>query len=110
MRTIYAMSDVVVNASLKMGNMGRTVVEALAVGKPVIATTFPGLNNLVQDGINGAVIQTRDIQGMASAILRILDDGTYTPDAIRQSVPEAFTLDAMVKSVVDVYHELVTSG
>jgi len=36
---VYALSDVVVNASLKMGNMARTVVEALAMNRPVIATT-----------------------------------------------------------------------
>ena len=105
-RSIYACSNVVVNASLKMGNMGRTVVEALAMGVPVIATSFEGLNNLVVDGQNGFVIKNKDVEGLRKA-LRELIQNKFETGHIRSSVPNEFTLDAMVENVIGVYKELI---
>lgn len=104
--SIYALSDIVVNASLKMGNMGRTVVEALALGIPVIATTFEGLRNLVEDDKNGYVINNKDVDGLADALLRSLQ-ASFTVEAIRATVPEEYTLDHMVKSILGIYQELL---
>jgi glycosyltransferase involved in cell wall biosynthesis len=106
MTSIYALSDIVVNASLKMGNMGRTVVEALALGTPVIATTFEGLRNLVEDDKNGYVINNKNIDGLANALLRAIRT-SFSVDAIRGTVPEEYTLDHMVQSILSVYQELL---
>ena len=103
---IYALSDLVVNASLKMGNVGRTVVEALAMDVPVIATTWPGLTNLVEDGVNGAVIETKNPDALANAVKRLHAD---PPTNVRQTVPHSYTLDAMVDRVIGVYEELLES-
>jgi glycosyltransferase involved in cell wall biosynthesis len=100
------LSDIVVNASLKMGNMGRTVVEALALGTPVIATTFEGLRNLVEDDKNGYVINNKNIDGLANALLRAIRT-SFSVDAIRGTVPEEYTLDHMVQSILSVYQELL---
>ncbi len=68
MPEIYALSDLTVNASLTMGNVGRTVVESLAMDKPVLATSYEGLVNLVQDGLNGYIIATKNPQDLAEKI------------------------------------------
>lgn len=101
---VYALSDVAVNASLKMGNVGRTVVEALAMDTPVIATTWPGLDNLVEDGRSGAVIATKDPDALAEAIKHLHDN---PPTGVRATVPRHYTLDAMVDSVLGVYEDLL---
>lgn len=110
MPEIYALSDLLVNASLKMGNMGRTVVESLAMETPVIATTWPGLTNLVQDGINGQVIDNQNPDQMAEAIRRIRDANYATParrTTIRESIPYEYTLDSMVEQIIQVYESAV---
>ncbi|MEO0475476.1 MAG: glycosyltransferase family 4 protein [Planctomycetota bacterium] len=104
---VYALSDVVVNASLKMGNVGRTVVEALAMDTPVIATTWPGLTNLVEDGVNGAVIETKNPDALAKAI-QSLHANPLT--GIRETVPHHYTLDAMVDQVIGVYEALLAGS
>ena len=71
MPEIYQLSDVVVNASLKMGNVGRTVVEALAMNTPVLATTFEGLENLVTDSLNGFIIANQDPAGLCGRIRQL---------------------------------------
>ncbi|MBX2850575.1 MAG: glycosyltransferase family 4 protein [Phycisphaeraceae bacterium] len=104
---IYALSDLMVNASLKMGNVGRTVIEALAMDVPVIATTWPGLANLVEDGVNGAVIETKNPDALAAAIKTL---HANPPGNVRQTVPYAYTLDAMVEKVIGVYEDLLKSS
>lgn len=100
---IYALSDVLVNASLKMGNIGRTIVEAFALDKPVIATTYEGLENLVEDGVNGYLIKTRDPQDLADRI-RLVYQGEFRN--IRATFNPEFTLSTMVEKTLDVYREL----
>jgi glycosyltransferase involved in cell wall biosynthesis len=104
MPEIYALADVLVNASLKMGNVGRTVAEGLAMNTPVLATTEKGLNNLVRDGVNGFIINTRDAADLAAKIIRTLD---LPRGNIRATVPREFTLEAMVENTLAVYQEVL---
>jgi len=106
MPEIYSLAEVLVNASLKMGNVGRTVAEGLAMNTPVLATTAKGLNNLVRDGVNGFIINTRDAADLAAKMARAL---ALPRDGIRGSVPYEFTLPAMVESTLDVYREVLAA-
>lgn len=107
MTEIYALSDVVVNASLKMGNVGRTVTEALALDRPVIATTYPGLQNLVVDGVNGYIIKTRDPIDLAEKI-KLVAAGSFS--GIRDGLNQEYTLQSMVDKTIAVYEELLNSS
>ncbi len=105
MPEIYSLADVVVNASLKMGNVGRTVAEALAMNTPVLATTEKGLNNLVRDGMNGFIIKTRDAVDLAAKMATAL---TLPRGNLRGTVPDEYTLNRMVANTVEVYRSLLT--
>ena len=107
MPEIYALADVLVNASLKMGNVGRTVSEGLAMGTPVLATTEKGLNNLVRDGLNGYIINTRDPQDLAAKMALALE---LPRVSIRSTVPAEFTLDHMVAKTLEVYRNRLAAG
>lgn len=100
---IYHLSDLVVNASLKMGNIGRTVVEALAMDTPVIATTYEGLNNLVVDDINGYLIENQNPADLVDKILRAYS-AEFT--GIREQLNPEYTLSTMVDKTLAVYREL----
>ncbi|WP_429884937.1 glycosyltransferase family 4 protein [Geoalkalibacter halelectricus] len=100
---IYALGDVLVNASLKMGNIGRTIVEAFALDTPVIATTYEGLDNLVEDGVNGYLIKTRDPQDLAEKI-RLVHQGEFKN--IREHLNPEYTLATMVERTLGVYEEV----
>lgn len=104
MPDIYSLADVLVNASLKMGNVGRTVAEGLAMNTPVLATTEKGLNNLVRDDVNGFIIATRDPADLAAKILRALE---LPRTNLRATVPPEFTLDEMVARTLSVYRGLL---
>jgi glycosyltransferase involved in cell wall biosynthesis len=104
MPEIYQLSDVVVNASLKMGNVGRTVTEALAMNTPVLATTFEGLNNLVQDGLNGYVIEVQNPEQMAQRLCQLYQ---HPIPVTRHTIDPEFTLERMVENTLRVYESLL---
>lgn len=53
---------------------GIAAIEALACGKPVVATTVDGLVEVVEDGTCGILVKPEDVEGLAAAIRRLLDD------------------------------------
>jgi glycosyltransferase involved in cell wall biosynthesis len=55
-------------------NFPHTVVEALAVGTPVIATRTGGVAEVVRDGENGLVVEPGDVAALAAAIERFFGD------------------------------------
>jgi len=55
-------------------NFPHTVVEALAVGTPVIATAVGGVPELVRDGENGLLVPAGDVEALAEAIRRVVTE------------------------------------
>jgi glycosyltransferase involved in cell wall biosynthesis len=66
-------ADAVVLSS-KWENFPHVLVEALAVGTPVIATDTGGVGEIVRDGENGVLVPPGDADALAAAIRRYLDD------------------------------------
>jgi glycosyltransferase involved in cell wall biosynthesis len=49
------------------------LLEAMAAGKPVVATRVGGMHELIQDGVTGLLAAPGDPDGLASAVLRVLE-------------------------------------
>src|SRR5205085_9040130 len=54
--------------------MGRVVVEAFCRGRGVIGTRVGGIPDLVEDDANGLLVDPGDVDGLAAAIVRVLND------------------------------------
>jgi glycosyltransferase involved in cell wall biosynthesis len=76
-------ADAVVLSS-KWENFPHVLVEALAVGTPVIATATGGVTEIVRDGENGLLVPGEDAESLAEAIRRYFGD-----DALRERLREA---------------------
>jgi len=59
---------------LHFEGFGLVFLEAGAYGLPVVATRSGGVPDAVQDGVTGLLVEPGDINGMTSALLRLLDD------------------------------------
>jgi glycosyltransferase involved in cell wall biosynthesis len=55
-------------------NFPHSVVEALAVGTPVISTSVGGVAEVVEDGVNGLLVPAGDVERLAEAIERLTGD------------------------------------
>ncbi len=73
-REILGAADVVVVPSRWEG-LPLVVLEAMAAGRPVVATDVTGIPDLVDDGVTGLLVPSDDAEGMARAMRRILEDG-----------------------------------
>ena len=71
---LFAAADAAVLSSA-WENFPHTVVEALAVGCPVIATAVGGVPEVVRDGENGLLVAPGDPQALGAAIARFFADG-----------------------------------
>jgi glycosyltransferase involved in cell wall biosynthesis len=65
--------------------IGRVAVEALTTGAPVVVSPMTGaVGTIIQDGVNGIVVDPRDARALAAAMHRLTDPGTAR--ALRQGV------------------------
>ncbi len=72
---IFASFDVFVHTSLSQEAYGRTILEAMAAGKPVVAFDSGGPRELVIDGTTGFLVPVGDVELMSDCIVRLLKDG-----------------------------------
>lgn len=72
-RHIYS-SDILVVPTIAQEALGRTAVEAMAAGKPVIASRLGGLKSTVLEGCTGLLAEPGDPASIREQIVRLLDD------------------------------------
>ncbi len=108
------LADVVVSASLKPEPFGRSVIEAQAMGRPVVAFDHGGAAETVQDGRTGLLVSPGDVAGLAAAIRTALDLPPAERAALgrraREAVLAGFTTTAMQQATLAVYAEVLAGG
>jgi glycosyltransferase involved in cell wall biosynthesis len=85
---------------------GRALIEAMAMGVPVIATDVGGPAEIIEDGREGYLLAPREPLAWAQASRRFAEDsrrGEEMGRAGRRRVEEAFTVEHHVTSMLDVY-------
>ncbi len=105
----FSLMDVVVVPSLNEG-MGRVIVEAGFLAKPVVASRVGGIPDLVLDEQTGLLVPPRDSQALAAAVLRLLRDPVLAQTLgaqLRQRALEGFTEARMVDSMARLYQKIL---
>jgi glycosyltransferase involved in cell wall biosynthesis len=88
------------------------LIEALAIGKPVICTRVGGNPEIVEDGINGYVVAPRDSEALADRISRLYRDRGFAAGVGPRNVAkfkEFFSLEAMVDAHSRLFTELASA-
>ncbi|MDH3217057.1 MAG: glycosyltransferase family 4 protein [Candidatus Krumholzibacteria bacterium] len=70
---VLAVTDVYVLPSHREG-MPRSILEAMALGLPVVATSVRGSREAVVDGVTGTLVDVGDVDALAQALVNLLDD------------------------------------
>ncbi len=86
-------------------------LEAMAAARPIVATRVGGNVEMVEDEVSGLLVEPEDPEGLAKAILRLLEDrerATAMGRAARQRA-EAFSWDGMVDRYEALYRELASA-
>jgi glycosyltransferase involved in cell wall biosynthesis len=106
---VAAAFDVYVVPSLYEG-LGRAVTEAMASGRPVVATAVNGVPDLVEPGVTGLLARPGDPASLASAVLWMLDhpaDAARMAEQGRSRVRSHFGPEVMCGALDELYGELL---
>jgi glycosyltransferase involved in cell wall biosynthesis len=105
---LLAASDVAVHSSLREG-LPRVVLEALAIGTPVVATGVGGVPDVVTDGVTGLLVPPDDPAALAGAVLATLADPAAAADRARagQAAVHPFAAQRMLDEQHALYRRLL---
>jgi glycosyltransferase involved in cell wall biosynthesis len=106
---VLASTDVSVLTSIKEG-CSNVVLEAMAAGRPVVATAVGGNPELIEEGETGFLLPAGDAEGVARRVLELLGDEELRRRmgrAGRERVLARFSTEHMVEDTIDYYLELL---
>nr|MBC8490086.1 glycosyltransferase family 4 protein [Bacteroidota bacterium] len=94
-------------------SFGRVFLEAMAAKVPVIAYNSGGAKDIVKHGETGLLIESRDNEAMANAVMTLADDidlRRQMGEAGRRRVENHFTIEKHCEAVDDVYQDLLNGN
>lgn len=104
LRDIYAVSDVVVSLSTQPESFGRTVLEPLSEGRPVVGYAHGGVAEILDALYPQGAVPVGELDKVAGCITGILADETSPP-----APNTRFLLDTMTSETLALYRELLAS-
>jgi sugar transferase (PEP-CTERM/EpsH1 system associated) len=98
--------------SSRVEGISNTILEAMATGLPVVATRVGGNEELVEDGVTGTLVASRDPEALEGALARYVSSARLRREhgrAARLRAEKEFGLDEMVERYVAVYDSVLAA-
>lgn len=108
-RDVAAAGDVFVLPSIHSEDMPLAILDAMALGRPVVSTRLAGIPEEVEDGATGLLSEPGDAASLAAALERLIRDAalrTSMGEAGRRRFMERFEITAMARAYASLYREL----
>ncbi len=106
-RDALAAMDIFVMPSLQEG-LGLALMEAMAQGLPVVGSAVGGIKSLIQDKLNGLLVEPADQAELAEAMIKLLGDRSMRRDLgeqARKFIMGSFSQEKMVNQTEGVYKQ-----
>ena len=106
----YIVSDIVILPSTLTESFGMVLIEAMATGKPVIASNLPGVRTVVDDGKNGLLTLPKNVDDLTSKIQYLLDNEEVRRKfgkLGRKKAEENYSWEVIAKKTEKVYLNLM---
>jgi len=110
--TVEALSvmDIFMFTPARREGLGLALIEALAAGKPVVATNVGGISSVIEDNVNGILTEPSKPELLAEAVLRLLGDETLCARMAasgRETAVRKFSIAEMADKTEGVYKEVL---
>lgn len=105
---LMAGCQVVVHSSLRPEPLGIVVTEAMALGRPVVATRTRGPEEVITDGRNGFLVQPGDHRSVATVVVDLLRSPARRAEigAAATVAAQGWSAEVMVRGFADLYREM----
>jgi glycosyltransferase involved in cell wall biosynthesis len=113
MERIYPLAHLICLPTYYREGMPKSLLEAAACGRPLVATDVPGCREIVRDGENGFLVPPRDPAELAKAIARLVVDASLRVRMGRRGrelVHDAFSLEKVIPAHFAVYGIPIQAG
>ena len=105
---VLGLFDIFVLPSLNEG-MGKVLIEGMALGKPIVASSVGGIIDLVKNGDNGILVPPRDSDALAEAILKLIRNKNLSQKLGKNGkakVYPEYDTSTMIKQIEEMYESL----
>jgi len=113
MPEVFASCHLVCLPSYRREGIPKVLIEAASCGRPIITFDMPGCREIVQNGVTGFVIPTKDVSAYKSAVRRLLEDANLRQQlglAGRKRVENMFSLDQVIRQTLDIYNQVCSKN
>lgn len=101
--------DILVLSTLYREGLGCTIIEAMSMAKPVVASNLHGIPEVVRDNVNGLLFPPGDSHAMANALLKLARDQRMLRafgEMGKKIYQEKFTFQQMMRRLEEIYIEI----
>ncbi len=109
-KDLLAAAHIVAFPSYYMEGLPKSLIEACAVGRPIVTCNSVGCKETVVDGVNGFLIPTKDVDALAEKLDILLNNADLRKrmgKAGRKYAEDSFDIKSVVKKHLDIYNELI---
>ena len=106
----YEQLDIYVLPSVSAEGLSRSLIEAMASGRPIVATDCEGTREVVRDQQDGLIVPVRDSAALAGAIRAIASDLPRRHRlglSGRERAVKAFSIERVIREVIQLYRDFV---
>lgn len=100
--------DILVHPSYANEGVPQTILQAMAMKKPVVASDIPPLKEIVIEAKTGILTQTKDPEGIARAVIQLLHKREFSKqlgENGRKLIETSYSFTSMIDKLEDLYHE-----
>jgi glycosyltransferase involved in cell wall biosynthesis len=111
MEDVYAQASIVCLPSYREG-LPKTLIEAAACGRPIVASDVPGSREVVRPGENGLLVPPRDVSSLAEAMRTLIGnpDMRYRMgNRSRKIAEEEFSTSLIIPQTLSIYHSCINA-
>ena len=101
--------DVIVHAAVEPEPFGRVIIEALALGRPIVATALGGPVEIIEDGSSGFLVPPGDASAIAAKVMCLLDDDELSARMQKAAILRAmdFGVASYIRQIEMVYEDVL---
>lgn len=108
--SLISSMDVFLHCAVQPDPLPRVILEAMALGRPVVATNTGGIPEMIEGGRSGLLAPAQDVEGLAEGTMSLLSDRDLAGrmgQAARARVKERFSIAQHVQAVMQLYDQVM---
>ncbi|MFZ1678163.1 MAG: glycosyltransferase family 4 protein [Saprospiraceae bacterium] len=106
MVTLYKKSDIIVLPTSYKEGLPKTLIEACAIGRPIVTTDVPGCREVVKNGENGWLVEKGNVEELETAIIKLIKDEHMRESMgkkARAIAEREFSIEKVVRDTFAIY-------